>query len=199
MPTGTMTTQISIGGIVATSTATRTESGQISHEVTLPAGKAGTLSTRTDDNTGIATLALGHGITDADTVDVYWVGGCRYGMTVTAYDTTTVSIDLGAGDNFPTVDAAIVVTPQVTINTDFDGDDVKMIAAIATLRAHIDFQNDTPASLNAVELTANEAWAWVSDSGYANPLTGDPVDVIMASAGTAAETTLKIGVLYDSA
>ena len=199
MPTGTMTTQISLAGIIANSACSRTDTGQISHEVTLPAGNAGALSTRTDDDTGVATVAEGHGITDADTVNVFWADGCRYGMTVSAYTGTTVTMDGGSGDNFPTQDTVIVVAAQVTINTDFDGDDVQMIAAWSSLRAHIDFQNDTPASLCAVELTATEAWSWVYGQGFTNPLTGDPVDTILASAGTAAETTLKIGVLYDSA
>ena len=47
------------------------------------AGKAGSLTTRTDNDTGVATLAGGHGIVTSDKVDVFWAGGRRYGMTAT--------------------------------------------------------------------------------------------------------------------
>ena len=80
MPTGTISKTIAIAGINVAAQAQRTDNGQIAQEVTLPAGKAGSLTTRTDDDTGVATLTPGHGITTSDTVDVYWAGGVRYGM-----------------------------------------------------------------------------------------------------------------------
>jgi hypothetical protein len=51
-------------------------------DVDLPAGKAGTLTTRTNNTDGAATLSAGHGILTADVVDIYWDGGCRYGAIV---------------------------------------------------------------------------------------------------------------------
>ena len=93
MATATNNSYINVGGLTIQSTVTRTASGQISHDVTLPAGKAGTLTTRTDDNTGVATLGTGHGIVQNDVVDVYWAAGVRYGMDVTAVNGNAVTVD----------------------------------------------------------------------------------------------------------
>jgi len=198
MPTGTIRGSLSVGDLAQSTETSRTASGQIAHEVTLPAGKTGTLSTRTDDDTGVATLEADHGITTEDTVDVYWDGGLRYGMSVTLVDGNDVTIDLGTGDVLPTQDTSLVVTPRVSIDTDFDGDLAKLVVAHADKRAHIDFQSSAPASLHAVELVAGELWSWVDAQGISNPLTGDPVDTVEASAGTAAATVVKLGVIYAS-
>ena len=75
---------------------------------------AGTLTTKTDADTGIVTLPTGHGITDSGTVSVSWSGGGRGDMTVTAYDTTTVSVDGGSGDDLPAQDTAVSVHLDLT-------------------------------------------------------------------------------------
>ena len=75
---------------------------------------AGTLTTRADDDTGIVTLPTGHGITDSGTVSLSWSGGGRGDMTVTAYDATTVSVDVGDGDNLPAQDTAVSVHLDLT-------------------------------------------------------------------------------------
>jgi hypothetical protein len=133
MPTAKITSTLSIGGVSMYSSITRTEEGQIGQEVTLPKATAGTLSTRTDDDTGVVTLASGHGLRVSDVVDVYWDAGIRYGMDVTAVNGDDVSVNLGAGDVLPAQDTAVTVSKQVTVNTDFDGDDMVMIGALAVL------------------------------------------------------------------
>lgn len=198
MPTNSLTISGSIGGISIQGTVSRTVDGQLSAEVSLAAGKAGSLTTRTDNNTGEATLATGHGITDGAIVDVYWDGGMRYGMTVGTVAGDVVPIDGGGGDNLPVEDTDLVVCVQTEINLDFDGDDVKIVAAMSNRAGHLDFQDSADASLAAVELAANEPWSWVSDTGVANPLTGNAVDKILVSNGDSANTaTLKIAVGYD--
>ncbi len=69
--------------------------------------KSGTLTARVDADTAVLTLASGHGITDADTVDVYWDGGHRNSVTVAAYDVATITVDAGTGDDFPAEDTTI--------------------------------------------------------------------------------------------
>jgi hypothetical protein len=198
MPTGTFTSTIAIGGVSIGSEATRTGTTAIEDQQSLPAGKTGTLTTRTDDDTGVATLGAGHGITTDDYVDVYWAGGVRYGMDVTAVDGNDVTIDVGAGDVLPAQSTALVVTPRVEIDIDFDGDLVQMIAVLCTKRGHIEFLTNADVSIKAKELTANEAWSWIAGQGITNPLTGDPVGKIQATCGEAATATLKTGVLYNS-
>ncbi len=74
---------------------------------TFGVAKIGQLTTRTDSNTGILTMAASHGITTAARLDVYWSGGARYGMTVGTVSINTVPIDLGGGDNLPDVNTAV--------------------------------------------------------------------------------------------
>jgi hypothetical protein len=80
-----------VAGVNIDATIRRTDELEQAFRATMSAGRAGTLSTRTDDNTGILTVASGHGITDADTVAVFWEGGSRHGVDVTATTSTTSS------------------------------------------------------------------------------------------------------------
>ena len=199
MATGTITLTSAIAGVSIGAHVSRIANLQTAYEGdALPAGKAGTLSTRTDDDTGVATLGAGHGMTDSDYVDVFWTGGCRYGMDVTSVDGNDVSINLGAGDVLPAQSTALIVTKQVTIDIDFDGDNVEMIAISNSKRIHLDFQENGGTSIKALDIPANEGWYWAADQGVSNPLTGNPVGQIKATSGETSAATLKIGVLYNS-
>jgi hypothetical protein len=199
MPIKRISTTLSIGGVSISGRTDRTGEGQLGQEVTLPAGKAGTLTTRTDDNTGVATLATGHGIVTSDKVDVFWADGVRYGMTANVTG-DAVTVDGGAGDVLPAATTPVVVTKEVEINADFDGDDALIVAAMSTKRAHLQFVAADNSILFAIELAnANEPWTWVSGQGIANPLTGDAVDRIVASNGDSGGVgTLTFACLYDS-
>lgn len=198
--TGTIRSTATVAGVTISSLTTRTAEGMIGQNVALAASKAGTLSTRTSNSVGEATLASGHGITTGLVVDVYWTGGVRYGVTVGTVDGTVVPLsDSGAGDNYPVEDSAIVVAPVSVINADVDADDFQMITVHSAKRAHVAFIDSGDAVLAAVEVPANEMWSWVADAGIANPLTGNAIDEIHVSNGdSSAATTVKIGILYDS-
>lgn len=181
----------------------RTADDLITVEVTLPAGKSGTLTTRTDDNTGIVTVASGHGITDSDTVDVYWSTGRRYGVDVTATGATTIEIDLGSGDNLPAQSTVVVVCKQVVVNKAIDGDNVKIIGLSAELAAstgfgtRITFFDAVSAGGSAVGsgiyLAANEPLIIDVQGGATNLLTGSPILSFVASNGDGTNAaTLKI-------
>jgi len=196
--TGVFTNTISLAGINISSTITRTKEGQQSVEPSLPAGKTGTLSTRTDDNTGVVTAESGHGITISDTVDVYWTGGVRYGMSVTNVATDDVTVDLGDGDVLPDQDTAVIITPRVEVDIDFTGDNVEMFAALCDKRAYIEFTTEGDANITESELLAGEAWSWHNNSGVTNPFASAVVGKVQATCGEATAGTLQIGVLLDS-
>src|SRR4051794_3009647 len=109
MPKATYGLSLSAGGVVIQETVTRDGDHPNSFEVDLPAAKSGPLSTRTDADTGIATLGTGHGILTLDTVDLYWDGGSRFDVDVTAVGGTTVSLNGGTGDALPGLNSTIVV------------------------------------------------------------------------------------------
>lgn len=205
MANATYSQNLQLGGVSIDKAITRTADSQKSYEVSLPAGKSGTLTTRTDDNTGVATVSSGHGVTTSDKVDVYWTGGMRYGMTVTATDATTISVDLGAGDNFPVQDTAIVVTPQVTVNTNVDGDNAQIIGisleytAAVSSAGHVDMQDSGSATIAELDLTGNAPLVYDLAAGITNPFTGNPITSTLASNGDGTNAaTLKILSLEDS-
>lgn len=197
---------VSIGSI--NQSKIRTGDDLIDLQVTLPAGKSGTLTTRTDDNTGIVTVASGHGITDSDTVDVYWAAGRRYGVDVTATDATTISIDLGAGDNLPTASTAVVIVKQVVVNKAIDGDNVEIIGLLAELAASTGFgvritffdavSAGGSAVGNGIDLDPNSPFVLDIEGGATNLLTGSPILSFVASNGDGSNAcTLKIQGLQD--
>lgn len=197
---------VSIGSI--NQSKIRSGDDLIDVEVTLPAGKSGTLTTRTDDNTGVVTVASGHGITASDTVDVYWATGRRYGVDVTATDATTISIDLGAGDNLPTQSTVVTIVKQVVVNKAIDGDNVAIIGFLAQLAASTGFGTRITffdaasaggsAVGNGIDLDPNSPFVLDIEGGATNLLTGSPILSFVASNGDSSNAcTLKIQGLQD--
>lgn len=189
---------ISLGGISIQKSITRSFDHPNPYEVSLPAGTAGTLTTRTDDDTGDITLSAGHGLTSG-TYDVFWSGGVQYGCTGTVVD-NTLSIDAGSGDNLPAQDTAVVVCEQVPINTAIDGDAISLLAIVAEFNTtgstdpvHIQFQESGSAEIAELDLVANEPQVYDIEGGVTNPFTGNPIVIAYASQGGTTETaTLKI-------
>lgn len=200
---------ISGGGQAINKSITRSGDATVAISVSLPAGKSGTLTTRTDNDTGVVTVSSGHGITTSDTVDVYWSGGRRYGCDVTAQDSTTISIDLGSGDNLPSTSTAIVVVKQVAANVFIDGDNCKLVAVSYELAAADGFgcratffdavAGGGSAVGSGLELDANEPNVCDVTGGATNLYTGNPILSVVASNGSGTyDGTLKIIAEYDS-
>jgi hypothetical protein len=205
-----MTIQITHGQTIAGSGLSiqpigiiRSGTGAIGYSVSLPLAQAGTLTTRSDDDTGTITMGSGsHTITTGAVVDVYWSGGVQYGVTVGTVSTTSVPIDSGDGDVLPATSTAVTVVPQTTINTAIDGDNCKILAIMVettdkSLRqsAHIQLLDVSAAEIAEIDLVTNVAQVWDIEGGSANPFTGNPITSSKASTGgaTSGETyTLKI-------
>jgi len=162
----------------------------------------GTLSTRTDNDTGIVTLATGHGIETADVVDVYWVGGIRYGMDATVA-ANAVTVDGGAGDNLPAEDFAIAaVVEQSDWEINFDGDDARFVAVVyrnpsdTGAKAHVDLIDAGTATIEELDLvheTANGGVNQVTNisAGDANVYTGNRI-----TAGKVSHDSQFAGIVY---
>jgi hypothetical protein len=145
----------------------------------------------------VVTLSGGHGIVTGK-VDVYWVGGMRYGMDATVTD-NSCAIDGGAGDNLPSEAAAVIVDQQEQYDVGFDGDNLVAIAMYCSRRGSADFQDSGGSSLFHYEFGAGEVWQWNEDSGTTCPIAGNPVAKVMTSNGESAGTnTQKLVALYDA-
>jgi hypothetical protein len=188
-----------VAGVNIDSTIRRTDELEQAFRATMPAGRAGTLSTRTDDNTGILTVASGHGITDADTVAIFWEGGSRYGVDVTATTSTTISIDLGAGANLPIVTTPIVVAKESEHVLAIIGNDIAVIAAGCDNRASINMRDSGDSTLLRYDIAAKEGRLWVSGTDQDNPLSTNTVANIVIANGGTTEAELRIGMLLNTA
>lgn len=194
---------VSLGSI--NQSVVRSGDSKIELEVSLPAGKSGTLTTRTDANTGVVTVSSGHGITDTDTVDVYWSGGRRYGVDVTATDSTTISIDLGSGDDLPSTSTAVVIVKQVPFNLALDGDNAKIVgvsyevAGASGYGCRVTLLDSGDATIAGLDLDANVPNVVDIEGGQTNPYTGNPITDGVASNGSGTEAaTLKIQAIVDA-
>lgn len=198
--TGTLQYTMRIGTASITGALTKSDEGAVQQDVEIPAAAEGTLTTRTDDDTGVCTVDAGHGITDADYVDVYWAGGVRYGMDVTATTATTISVDGGSGDVLPAVDAAVFVGKRYNLDCDFDGDQLAMIGMkiATTTRGHAEFTTNADANIWEKELVEGELWNWVSGLGATNELAGNDVGKIKVSNGTDTAGTFQLAALFNS-
>lgn len=211
MPNATYGLSLSIGGVtIQPASIVRTGDHPNVFEVTLPPGTSGTLSTRTDDDTGVITAA-GHTLQVGDKVNVYWSGGRRYGMTVSAVAGNDVTVgtgasEVGAGDVFPAQSTAVVITEQVQINSQIDGDAIQIIGVMAqsadpasTTKVNVDMQDAGGASIEVLDLTANQPVITDVAGGATNIYTGNVIEKTLAANGSSTETiTLKILSLEDS-
>jgi hypothetical protein len=164
----------------------------------VPAGNAGSLTTRTDNDTGIITLSAGHGLQNGDKVDVFWSGGRRYNMTA-GVNVNAVTVDLGSGDNLPAQNAAVVVCRHQVVNAVFDPDDVAVLLVTASRRSSIVFVDSGNQTLLALDLDAGECCLWWINSGITRPMAGNPVAAIwVANGDPAAASDVTVAVVYDA-
>lgn len=70
----------------------------------------GSLTTRTDFNTGVITVTdSDHGIADTDTVFVWWSNGVARSMDVSTVAGNLITVDAGAGQNLPALGTAVEI------------------------------------------------------------------------------------------
>lgn len=209
MPSVTITQSITGGGVSIQPLAiVRSNSGPIALEDTLPAAKTGSLTTRTDDDTGELTMSSGHGITTGQVIDIYWNGGVQYGVTVGTVATNVVPIDGGIGDNLPAQGTAITAVVQSSINLAIDGDNADVVSIMLetvdkSLRtaAHVQFRDAANDEIAEIDLVANIPKVWDIAGGSSNPFTGDPITNLKASQANSTSTetyTLKIVGIQDA-
>jgi hypothetical protein len=181
-------------------------------ELTLAANSAlnsGTMTNKTDANTGVVTLTTGHTIvTSGVLVDCYWVDGTpkrRYGLTATK-STNDVTLEGGAGDDLPANATAVIVCAQTSAEVNFDGDNALFIAVMyrnptdTSAQGSIDFQDAGPASIEQVDLiheTANggiqkERNVWNISGGDTNVFTGNRITTVLASHDSTSAGTVYI-------
>jgi hypothetical protein len=208
MATGTLSLAMSIGGVSITKQFALTADQATGFDPSIPPGYAGTLTTRTDNETGSVTMAAGHGITTGSAVDIYWSGGARFGVTVGTVSGNTVPIgadNSGTGDNLPVATTALVLSEQQEIAIAIDGDNAVLIGIelnfvdpSATSRGRLSLQDASDNEIAGFTLTGNYPRPFNISGGDTNPFTGNPITKgTISNSSTTSAATLKIGVLQD--
>ena len=199
--TGKCNQTLSLPGVSISTTIDRSASGGVPpQDVAVPAAKAGTLSTRIDNTDGELTMAdMDHGIETGDKITIFWDGGIAYQATVGTVTGKAVPFTGAKGDNLPDVETAVTAGVITVLDVDFDGDKLKMFAAMSNRRGHVVFEDSDDAVLSAAELVANEPYLYIDGIIATNPLAGKPVDEVHVANGDAtAPATFKMGGVYDS-
>lgn len=191
----TLTANLTANGYGRTATENQSvtsDNGWDIGPVNVNAAVAGTLSAKTDANTGTVTLGAGHGIVDGDKVDIYWTGGSSRYSTVGTVAGNDVPIDLGVGDALPAVGTAVTVCKvrdeggQAIVHSNIVG----VLLSAGQYATTFVFRTSANAELLAVVLPAGQSFIWTTESGITNPFSaGTVAKVSMSHAGTAIQAT----------
>lgn len=166
---------------------------------TVPVGQPGTLTTRTSDTAGVATLTdSGHPIEVGDTVDLYWSAGVRYGMDVDAVDAGAITISGGAGTVLPAQDTVVTAGQRVVLDLDFAGNDLVLFTINASGASHAQWLENGDVHILAKRLGTAEPWWWANDMGETNPLAAEAVGKLAVSTEATTVPTITVAILKDS-
>jgi hypothetical protein len=183
-------------GVTLSGSRSVSADAMINIDISVPAAKTGSLTARTDANTGSVTATTGHGITDGMLVDVYWAAGCRRGMTVGTVATNVIPLDGGSGDDLPSTSTVVTITQRTQVELLFAGNAAQVIAVSSAVRGQFSLQDVSAEQLGGV---VDKIYKWDVDSGVANPVTGDSLTQIFLSQGdSAAAHRMKVVVLYNT-
>ncbi len=195
---------VGVGGDTIISQQTITDDNDGTTGVEIGPAKTGTLTTRTDANTGTLTMAASHGITTGARLDLYWDGGMRRGITVGTVSVNSVPIDLGSGDDLPIATTAITAMVPDEEAVVITGDDVSFIAfgfggtPPAAAEAQFVLADSGDAELFYINLDGSrKGFVWCEGAGE-NPVAGDAIAKVFLSHGdSTAARTLTSHIFYS--
>lgn len=143
--------------------------GAFKRDPTVPAAKTGTLTTRTDNDTGVIGAQAGHGIVSTNKVDVFWDGGSRTGMTATVAG-DNITVDGGTGDNLPVVNTPVTLTLRATEEFPVPtGDNLLMLTVYSPGRGAVTFANVDDTFLHPVRFDEAGTYTWYVNTGITDP------------------------------
>ncbi len=163
---------------------------------------AGTLTTRTDANTGTITMTSGsHLVTTGAIIDIYFTHTdgttlkCQRTVTAGTVSGTSVPFDLGVGDDLPLVNTAVIVGIVEQYSFSFTGDNMKSLAIGCEGRATVVLVSGTVTEQLAKVFTSAGAYGWTTTDSEANPIAGDTITFVkMSQASTTAAVAVRVAV-----
>ena len=164
--------------------------------------KTGTLTTRTDNDTGTFTMTTGHGFSTADKIDVFWSGGQRRAMDATVTGDSVV-LDGGSGDNLPAQTTAITAMKPVTVAFTVVGNTAFYLGVSSPVPGYIVFVDNAAAEIAAatysITPTGGGGKSWATNIGFTNPLAGATTSLVKFShSSSTAARTMKAVVIHTT-
>ncbi len=151
----------------------------------IPVAKSGSLTTRTDADTGVVTLSAGHGVVTGDRVDLYWdvggVKGNRRGMAATVA-VNAVTVDAGVGDDLPVATSPIILAVAQQFDIELTGNNMIGLTVFTEKRGCFVLTDNANALIFGRHLAEDGGtWGWWNTSGDANPVAGGAIGKIWLS------------------
>jgi len=195
---GSLSVTAAFGTKLVTGEVSTEAAGLNFQELTVAHGTGGFLTTRTDDNTGVATLASGHGLLTGDIVDVYWEFGCRYGMDATV-NGDAVTIDGGDGDSLPGQSTTVALCKRTVLAVPVTGDDLVQVALLCDQRCQVVFRDSEQSVLWDITLVADAPWTWIDGLYVDNPMSSyDVADICISNGSPEVDAEFQCGIFYNS-
>lgn len=198
---------VSVSGVAPQARVSTLTSANIveTEPASIAGAKTGSLTVRTDSDTGTLTMDAGHGLTTGK-IDVFWSGGSRHGMdgVVTV---NSITIDGGAGDALPALGAAITACAPTIQNVAFTGDNAVgalVYSNLGTPPNTTDYDGwiifttsggTVVASFRVTAKVPSNSWDGVNVT--TNPFAGQAVAKVQLSHGNTTARTMGAAVLYN--
>lgn len=197
----------SAGGLSFVGRSTALGDGEVGVKKTLPESYTGTLTTRTDNDTGVVTVTpvgTSHDFENGEYVDIYWAGGRRLGMLVSGvsdHGDLTVAVDGGTGEALPTLSTAVSIALCQSEAFVLDGDTCSFIALGHTGRGRCsaNFVNSSNVSQYAVTVDTGGAFVWSDGLQLPSPVDGLTAiaKVFLSQEETASTAEASVAALYS--
>lgn len=162
----------------------------VAFDFVIPGAKVGELTTRTDNNTGVLTMAAGHGFTtdypgDPTRLMVFWTNAgvteWRW-MFINEVDGNDVTVDGGEGYNLPTVNTAITAMVEVRKKLAVPANALQAFAYQANAQTFV-----TGFAIGATEMLfnalvdSNRIFEWQKGNGRTNPVSTSSFGTVLVS------------------
>lgn len=178
-----------------------TADASVGVNLSIPAAKTGTLTTRTDNDTGTLTMSASHGIQTGDVIDLYWATGARYNVTVGTVSVNSVPIDGGTGDNLPSTSTAVTAqVKQVQSLGSVTMNNVVAILVECPKRSTVTFRSSGATVELNIPFTGDTGggYIWTSSDIGSNPMSGDTiVDVAITQEDSDTTMNARVTLLYN--
>lgn len=164
-------------------------------QVSVPAAKTGTLTTRTDNVSGTLTMTAGHGITTGQTLFVFWTDADGFvqhqRVTVGTVATNSVPIASGVGTNLPIATTAITACVPTEVTAAFASSDMVVLGISGTKKGAVQIRDGATIRKTVMVRVATDTYLWSKDTGEADPLNGDVATVEFANADSTASNSFN--------